>query len=320
MFALACRSIKFLACAVTQTALLANTALWLFLLLAQTTIAGTCAKQGVVLQVLGSGGPELSDQRASSGYLVWQDGKAKVLVDLGTGSLQVFEQSGAAVEDLQLILLTHLHVDHSADLPGLVKGSYFTARESDLPLYGPTGNFLMPDTESFITTMFGNQGTYRYLNDFLDGSGQFTLRPHNVLAKGKEHQEVLQAYDFKISAVPVRHGPVPALAWRVELGGHSLVFSGDMSGANNTLAGLASRADLLVAHNAVPEEASGAARALHMPPSVIGQIASAAQVKQLVLSHRMRRTLGKESSAQAQIRNYYAGPLSFADDGDCYPL
>ena len=41
-------------------------------------------------------------------------------------------------------------------------------------------------------------------------------------------------------------------------------------------------ADLFIAHNAVPEGATGVERQLHMPPSVIGQIAAEAHVKNLV--------------------------------------
>ena len=36
--------------------------------------AAICSGHGVQVQVLGSGGPELEDKRASSSYLVWQDG------------------------------------------------------------------------------------------------------------------------------------------------------------------------------------------------------------------------------------------------------
>ena len=85
-----------------------------------------CGAQGVAVQVLGSGGPEITDQRASSAYLVWQDGKARILVDMGPGSMLRYEQSGARIEDLDVILLTHLHVDHSADLPALIKAAFFT--------------------------------------------------------------------------------------------------------------------------------------------------------------------------------------------------
>jgi hypothetical protein len=58
--------------------------------------AQSCGAQGVALQVLGSGGPELQDQRASSSYLVWDDGRARVLVDAGGGSALRFAESGGA--------------------------------------------------------------------------------------------------------------------------------------------------------------------------------------------------------------------------------
>jgi ribonuclease BN (tRNA processing enzyme) len=70
----------------------------------------------------------------------------------------------------------------------------------------------------------------------------------------------------------------------------------------------------------VPEGATGVERRLHMPPSVIGEIAEKAHVKNLVLSHRMLRTLGKETQTLAEIRKSYAGPLEFANDLDCFPM
>jgi hypothetical protein len=49
--------------------------------------AQTCGGEGIAVQVLGSGGPELQDKRASSSYLVWQDGQARVLVELVVAAL-----------------------------------------------------------------------------------------------------------------------------------------------------------------------------------------------------------------------------------------
>ena len=109
------------------------------------------------------------------------------------------------------------------------------------------------------------------------------------------------------------------MAWRVEVAGKKMVFSGDTNGEGG-LRELATGADLLVAHNAVPEGAEGVERRLHMPPSVIGEIAEAAHVKRLVLSHRMLRTLGKESQTQAEIAKRYAGPVEFANDLDCFAV
>lgn len=123
---------------------------------------------------------------------------------------------------------------------------------------------------------------------------------------------------YRITAVPVHHGPIPALAWRVEIGGKTIVFSGDMNNDNDTLTMLAKQADLLVAHHAIPEEAAGVARNLHMPPSVIGQIAAKAGVKQLVLSHRMNRTLGREQASTRFIHRSYSGQMQYADDLQCF--
>ena len=47
--------------------------------------APTCGTAPVQVQVLGSGGPELADKRASSSYLVWIGGKPRVLGDIGGG-------------------------------------------------------------------------------------------------------------------------------------------------------------------------------------------------------------------------------------------
>ena len=57
-----------------------------------------------------------------------------------------------------------------------------------------------------------------------------------------------------------------------------------------------------------------------MPPSEIGRIADEAGVDELVLSHRMLRTLGYEQETERQIRRFYAGPLRFADDLDRFPV
>ncbi len=272
--------------------------------------------------MLGSGGPELQDKRASSSYLVWQDGRARVLVDAGGGSALRFGQSGAQVSQLDVILFTHFHIDHSADFPALIKSSWFEDRNRPLPIYGPPGNDFMPATTEFVPDFFGQKhGVYRYLSELLvpGEKSSYKMLLYNV-ASGASPVPVFRDGDLSISAVRVIHGAVPALAWRVELAGKVIVFSGDTNGEGEGLPRLAANADLFIAHNAVPEGAVGLERRLHMPPSVIGQIAADAHVKSLVLSHRMLRTLGKEPQTEAEIRKRYSGPLTFANDLDCFPL
>jgi ribonuclease BN (tRNA processing enzyme) len=283
--------------------------------------AQSCGSQGVAVQVLGSGGPELQDKRASSSYLVWENGQARVLVDAGGGSALRFGESGAQMSQLDVLFFTHFHVDHSGDFAALIKSSWFEDRRRPLPIYGPPGNDFMPSTTEFVSDLFGDKGAYGYLSElFVPGEqGSYKMQPHNVVASGTP-LAVFRGGDLAASAVRVIHGGVPALAWRVEARGKVIVFSGDTNGEGEGLVRLAMTADLFVAHNAVPEGATGVERRLHMPPSVIGQIADDAKVKRLVLSHRMLRTLGKEEQTQAEIKKRYSGALTFANDLNCFPV
>ncbi len=285
--------------------------------------AENCGKEGVWLQVLGSGGPEMNDRRASSSYLVWLDGHARVMLDTGGGSMLNFERSGANFSDLRTILYTHFHADHSAELPAYVLASYFVNRQDDLPVYGPSSSIDYPDTDQFVHALIAfPDGAFRYLNDFLDSSSPegFQIIPHVIDTSEHVKQSAYADTILHTAAIPVHHGPVPALAWRVEIDSRVIVFSGDMNGDYHTLPVLAKDADILVADNAVPEGATGVARNLHTPPSVIGDIASQAKVKQLVLSHRMLRTLGQENKRESlkYIRKTYRGSVQFANDMDCF--
>jgi ribonuclease BN (tRNA processing enzyme) len=225
----------------------------------------TCTGTGVELQVLGSGGPELQDKRASSSYVVWRDGKARVLIDAGGGSALRFGESGAQMEDLEVMLLSHLHVDHTGDLPALFMSSYFGERKKALPLFGPLGNAYFPATTVFIADLFDPaRGAYRYLGSYLKGEDDgYRLQPHDVQLSAHEIRRLSANDGIVLSATTVIHGSVPALAWRIDLDHRSLVFSGDGNGDNGNLQKLARGADLLVIHNAIPEGTT-----CHLPSSV----------------------------------------------------
>jgi len=284
-------------------------------------VADVCGDSGVMLQMLGSGGPELGDQRASSSYLIWKDGSARFLVDAGGGSMLRFEQSSANLNDLEAVLLSHLHVDHSADLPVFVKSSFFTHRRRDLPIYGPTGNQLMPATTKFVNALFGKpDGAYRYLSSYIEGTDEYRIVPHDVSAEGVRENRVIDNNNRRITAIPVHHGPIPALAWRIDIDGKSIVFSGDMNGSKHTLEKLAIGADVLVAHHAIPESAGEVARNLHMKPSTIGRIAAQAKVGKVILSHRMTRTVGQERQSLDYISRYYKGVVILAEDLQCFNM
>jgi len=276
------------------------------------------AQHNIALQVLGSGGPEMGDKRASSAYIVWIDGKSKILIDFGGGASLRFEEVGAKIADLDVILLSHLHVDHTADIPALLKSAFFTSASGELHVFGPEENNFMPSTEDFIDRLFeDDKGAWQYLGDHLDGSARLQVKAHDV-EETKKIKTIYKKGDINIQAVAVHHGPIPAVAYRVNVGNKSITFSGDMNGDYHTLEELAKDTDILVAHNAVPKGSTGVAAKLHMTPNIIGQIAKKAQPKRVILSHRMLRTLGREKETLAEIHKYYKGSVKFANDKSYY--
>jgi len=229
-----------------------------------------------------------------------------------------FEEVNAHISDLDVILLTHLHVDHTADIPALLKSAFFTRASGKLHIYGPEENNFMPSTRDFIDRLFeDDKGAWQYLGDHLDGSARLQVKAHDV-DDSRKVKTIYKQGDISIEAVSVHHGPIPAVAYRVNVGDKSITFSGDMNGDYHTLETLAKGTDILVAHNAVPKGSTGVAANLHMTPNIIGQIAQKAQPKRVILSHRMLRTLGREKETLSQIHKYYKGSVKFANDKSYY--
>src|SRR5215469_5287379 len=131
--------------------------------------AQSCGSTGLAVQVLGSGGPESQDKRASTSYLIWDHGTPRVIVDAGGGSALRFGESGAQMSQVDVVLFSHFHVDHSGDFPALVFSSWFEERKRPLPVYGPPGNNFMPSTTEFVRDLFSEpHGAWRYLSDLAE--------------------------------------------------------------------------------------------------------------------------------------------------------
>ena len=281
----------------------------------------SCKRSSIKVQVLGSGGPELTANRASSSYLIWYDNKAIVLIDTGGGSSFRYGQSGANWKDLKAVLFTHFHADHSSDFPAFIKASWFGDRTKDLDIFGPFGNDFMPTTDEFLDSLFGiENGAFKYLSDMYDDkkSNEYKLIPHTI--KNNNSLQVLkEEKNFAIKAIQVQHGPIPAFAYIIDICDKTLVFSGDTNGKGFENLHL-DKTDLFIAHNAIPEQAGKVAQFLHMRPSQIGEIAKKINTKKLVLSHRMNRSLGKEKETEQEIRKNYSGDIVFANDLDTFTV
>jgi ribonuclease BN (tRNA processing enzyme) len=282
--------------------------------------AGASGCDGVAVQVLGSGGPTPNGARASSGYLVWIDGHSRVLVDAGGGTFLRFGESGATIEDLNLIALTHFHADHVADIPALIKAGFFSDRKAPLPISGPSEGGEFPGLKHFLASEFSApDGAFAYLSGALDGSGgMFRLDPIEVSLPRNTVQSILDTAELNVTAALVKHGPVPALGYLVKAKNKTIAFSGDQNGDNPVFWKMIDHADVLVVHMAIPEKADAVASKLHATPSSIGRHANDAHVGQVVLSHLMPRSLANLDENVALVRGEYHGKVTVASDLQCF--
>lgn len=281
--------------------------------------------RGVALQVLGSGGPIADDGRASSGYLVWVNGRSRALIDAGGGVFLRFGEAGASFGDLDVIGLSHLHTDHSSALPALLKSGNFAGRRRTLVLAGPGSGGPFPGTKDFAIAMLdANDGAYAYLSGYLTGGGRLPLmavEEFPVDAPGAVFSiDLPDGTPLELSAIPVPHGIVPALGFKVSVGDIEIVFGSDQNGSNPAFAEFAKGADVLVLHLVIPENADEVARRLHATPSRVGEVAAAANPRMLVLSHFMARSLRNLDANVARVREHYPGPVHVANDLDCVTI
>jgi ribonuclease BN (tRNA processing enzyme) len=163
------------------------------------------------------------------------DGQPRVLVDSGPGSFARLGEAHVSLAALEIVLLTHLHVDHAAELPGIVKARAVSSGQPiHFEVYGPPGHAASaggaayPSTRQFMSLLFGARGAFAYLKDFsapvsfgvtdLRGAGEPGQQPFTVVHRG----------DLSITAVAGHHGDAPAIIYRIDYRGHSIVFSGDI--------------------------------------------------------------------------------------------
>jgi ribonuclease BN (tRNA processing enzyme) len=279
---------------------------------------------GVTLQILGSGGPIADDGRASSGYVVWVDGRSRVLVDAGGGTFLRFGEAGADFAELDFVGLSHFHTDHSADFPALLKSGYFSQRERPLTVSGPGAGGPFPGLVAYLDSLLApGSGAYGYLAGYLDGSGGLArLEKREIAWDQAAPVRVFGADDgeIRVDALPVPHGIVPALGFRVQVRDVTIVFASDQNGSDPAFIDFAKDATALIMHMPVPEGATGGALQLHAQPGLVGEIAAKASAERLILSHFMARSLRDLDSNIDVVREAYDGEIVIGSDLVCIAL
>jgi ribonuclease BN (tRNA processing enzyme) len=300
----------------TRLAILLCCVLWLC-----TTAAVHAAPLELI--VLGSGGPAALG-RASSSYLLLLDGEPRILVDAGSGSFVRLGEAHVSLDELDTVLLTHLHVDHAAELPGMIKARAVSAGQPiHFDVFGPTGRAAdargaaFPSTTQFMALVFGPAGAFAYLKDFA-APVSFTVTDLPPASSSPNPSVVQRRAGLTISAVGGHHGDAPAIIYRVDFKGHSVVFSGDIDAQGlPALTRMARGADLLVFHAVVldPPGSPQILYTLHTPPKALGILAGQCQVHAVLLSHLSPAVEAQQSAVVRSIRTHYQGTLTFATDG-----
>jgi ribonuclease BN (tRNA processing enzyme) len=237
------------------------------------------------------------------------------MIDAGGGAFLRFGQAEANLDDVLFLGISHLHPDHTSDLPALLWRSQ-TLRTRPLRVAGPSGSESAPDIKTFLDRLFdeGN-GAFQVMGPAVGGKpgaagGSVRLEPTIVDATRPQSVTVFEGEGLRITATGIPHF-VPTVAYRVQAAGRSVVFSSDQNGTNPSFVDFARDADLLLMHLQL---GVGGSSPGHATPTVVGQVASAARARRLVLGHIGQFEL---DAAVAEVKKWYAGPITVGADLQC---
>ncbi len=239
---------------------------------------------------LGTGTAVPVRQHAPSGLLVVANDQA-ILLDIGPGTLNRLGLAGFSYTRLHHLLITHFHPDHTLDLATLLQVFNFTpgAERKD-----PFTIIACPGIEDF----------YQRLLELYPDLSPLTYK----LNIKQVFQDRFSIGELEVRCAPTGHTP-ESIAYRLEDGKHSLVYSGDAT-PRGQLVQLAEKADLLVCECSFP---AGWETEDHLNADTAGTIAQQAGVKSLVLTHTYPPAQAVDLAAQ--VRRHYAGTVQVAVDG-----
>lgn len=243
------------------------------------------------VHVLGHWGAYPEPGQATTGLLVETD-KHRVLIDVGSGVLaQLFDI--CPVADLTAVIVTHHHHDHTADLGvlgyALLLSRITGSRTAKLPMYMLQGS---PERMSELAK---------------EPLADVHILDANAVLDPKASIDI---DGIQVSFARTAHA-VPCLAVRMEYQGKVFVFSADTSYSHGVTQ-LARGADLFLCESSMYfGQEKDAHAAGHMTAPQAGQMATEAEVKQLVLTHLPH--YGNLADLVLQAATTYAGPIARAE-------
>jgi ribonuclease Z len=290
---------------------------------------------GLHVTLCGAGGP-LPDSQRSAPCLAIVAGKSLYMVDAGSGAARNLIAVGYQPLQVDGIFLTHFHSDHIDGLGelGLLRWTAGSHR-LPLPLYGAEG---IESIAQGLNRAYRLDAVYRTAHHGPEtapptGSG-FAARGFAEPVMG-EATVVLEKDGLRVTMFKVEHPPIlPAVGYRFEYGGRSVVVSGDTRKSAN-LEFHARGVDLLI-HEALSPELmaviQGSANAVgnraiakiasdvldyHATPVEVAEIAESAEVGHLLYYHIVppMPIPGLSSVFLKGVRDVYTGPMTLGRDG-----
>jgi len=302
------------------------------------------------LVFLGTSASTPTASRAPAALLVRRGGE-RLLFDCAEGTQRQLMRSTFGLPDLEEIFLTHYHADHTLGLPGMLKTFALRQRELPLTVYGPPGlRELFGDLRRIIGKLSYPVETVEVrAGEALERDGyRILVVPvhHGVSAVGYALDEDPRPGRFDVEAADalgVPPGPERGALQRGEsitltdgrvitpdsvLGGarsgRRVVIAGDTAPTESVQV-LSEGADVLV-HEATfgEEERDRAIETLHSTARQAAEVAAAAQVRLLVLTHLSPRYFGRELLEEARevfpatvaARDFDVVEVPFAERGE----
>lgn len=210
-------------------------------------------------RVLGANGTYPTAGHPAAGYLLSHAG-TDVWVDAGAGTLGAL-QDLMDPADLDAVVVSHIHADHSSDL----FAAYHYLRFGPAPRAG--------------MRLFVPEGAAERMRAYVDPAGDNFEKTFDVCVPVAGQAYPVGGLTFRFDRAD---HPVPTLLVRAEAGGRSLVYSGD-TGTDCDLVGLATGANTLLCEATFQGADKPAPH--HLTAREAGEIAHRAGVERLILTH-----------------------------------
>jgi len=266
----------------------------------------------IVAILLGTGYPRPDANHASAATAIVA-GHKWFLVDAGRNVTMRIAGADLKYDEMQAVFLTHFHSDHIAGLPDVFQTSWQFGRETrPFELYGGTGVERL--SKAMLDFFHDDIHIRRDLTEKLGAAGA-TIKTH-IVREGTVYDDG----EVRVTAFTVDHRPVePAFGYRFDCGGKSIVISGDTRPTPNLIK-YARNADVLIMEAYLPEhflevdrpEVAKILMSYHTSAEEAGEIAKAAHVKTLVLTHLV--PAGKDEVFFKRASTTFAGKVVVGRD------